>query len=403
MTKRSLVLIAILWLVVLAAGISSALTIHFTGADQGWDVGLPVSKGVYVSEEEYSTLQSYAQLDEIRRIVLDQYYTEVDEEALLTGAMRGMLDALEDRYSFYYTAQEMQEFVESASGEYKGVGMTMSIDGEGNLAIVRVFSGGPAHRAGIQDGDNLLFVNEQRVSGETAETLNEALRLIEECGDEEFTLTLRRGNEIYSVRLRRENVVINNVEYALLDGGIGYVQILEFMGNDVDGFLEAMTSFADAPLQGLIIDLRGNTGGILSDAVDIADFLLPEGLIVYTEDRHGTRREERSDASCVEYPVVCLVDGMSASASEVLAGAVQDHGVGAIIGEKTFGKGIVQTVYNLADGTGMQITTETYFTPAGRSIHGEGLQPDHEISDDPATEIDEVLEYACKWLLENDK
>lgn len=403
MSKRSLVLIAVLWLVVLVAGISSALTINVAGMEQGWNINLAEREGVYVSEEEYAMLQRYERLEEVRQILSEQYYTEVDEETLLTGAVRGMMDSLEDRYTFYYTIEEMQQMTANATGEYKGIGISIAADSDGMLNIVRVFSDTPAQRAGIVAGDILIAVNETPVHGETAKDVDEAVLLIADCGDEEFTLTLLRDGEEYRTSLRRENVVMDRVEYRLLDGNIGYIQITDFLGNDVDGFKEAMDTFAKEDLTGLIIDLRDNTGGYLNDVVAIADALLPEGLIVYTEDRYGNRLEERSGASCVDYPVVCLVNPMSASASEVLSGAVQDYGIGAIIGETTFGKGIVQTVYPFADGAGMQLTTATYFTPSGRCIHGTGITPDYEVPDDPETENDETLDFACKWISETEK
>lgn len=400
MSKRSLVLIAVIWLVALVAGIASSVTIRLSGADQGWNVGLADNDGILVSEEEYAMLQRYSRLEEVRQILTDHYYTDVDEETLLTGAVRGMMDSLEDRYTFYYTIEEMQQMTANNTGEYKGIGVSMTADAEGNLTIVRVFDNTPAQRAGLQDGDFLIFVNDVPVHGETAKDVDEAVRLIAECGDDEFTLTLVRDGGEYTAAMRREMVVMDRVESALLDGNIGYIQITDFLGNDVDGFMEAMESFSAEELKGLIIDLRDNTGGYLDDVVEIADVLLPEGLIVYTEDRYGNRLEEKSDAEHVEFPVVCLVNSMSASASEVLSGAVQDYGIGAIIGETTFGKGIVQTVYPFEDGAGMQLTTAAYYTPAGRSIHGTGVTPDYEITDDPETDEDEALEFARKWLLE---
>lgn len=400
MSKRSLVIIAVVWLVVLVAGISSAVTMRISGADQGWSLELPSAGGVYVSEDEYETLRRYSRLEEVRQTLETQYYLPVDEETLLTGAVRGMMDSLGDRYTFYYTVDEMTEMQQNATGEYKGIGVTVAADEQGNIVMLRVFSNTPARSVGIEEGDVLIAVNGQSVSGESEQGVDDAVQLIAACGDDEFSLTLLRKGEEYSVQLRRENVTMDRVQYAVLDGNIGYIQITDFLGNDVEGVREAMASFEKANLQGLIIDLRNNTGGYLDDVVQIADILLPEGLIVYTEDRQGNRLEEHSDANCVDYPVVCLVNSMSASASEVLSGAVQDYGIGAIIGETTFGKGIVQTVWTFEDGAGMQLTTATYYTPAGRCIHGTGIEPDYEIVDDPQTEEDEALEFARKWLCE---
>lgn len=401
MSKRSLVLIAVMWLIVLVAGISSAATIRLSGADQKWNLGLPGNDGILVSQAEYEALQRYTRLEEVRQILTNDYYTEVDDDTLVTGAIRGMMDSLGDRYTFYYTPEEMAAMTANATGEYKGIGIQVHGDAEsGELIVYRVFEKGPAARVGLQAGDVLIKVGGEPVSGETTVSVDEAVRKIQSYGDEEFTLTVLRDGEQFTVSLRCEDVIMDRVDYELLDGNIGYIQIMDFLGNDVDGFTAAMESFADADLHGLIIDLRDNTGGYLDDVVDIADALLPEGLIVYTEDRYGNRLEERSDAECVKCPVVCLVNSMSASASEVLSGAVQDYGIGAIIGETTFGKGIVQTVIPFEDGAGLQLTTATYYTPNGRCIHNTGVVPDYEVVDDPETETDEALEFARNWLVE---
>ena len=393
MSKRSLVFIAAAWLVILVAALASAITMRVSGAGVGFAVG----NGVYVTEEEYERISRYARLEEVRRTVKDSYYREVDDDTLVLGAVRGMLESLEDRYTFYYTVEEMEKSNSRNTGVYKGIGVTIAADKDGNLSILRIFRDTPAERAGMQTGDLLIAVNGQPVSGATAKDVDDAVAMIADCGDELFTLTLLRGSEELELSMRRETVTMNRVYWEMMDD-IGYVQITDFLGDDVEGFLGALASIEEANARGMIIDLRNNTGGYLDDVVEIADALLPEGLIVYTEDRAGSRREERSDAACVDFPVVCLVNDMSASASEVLSGAVQDYGIGAIIGETTFGKGIVQTILTFQDGAGMQLTTATYYTPSGRCIHGTGIEPDYTVPDDPETAEDETLLFALDWL-----
>ena len=393
MSKRSLVFIAAAWLVILVAGLASAITMRLSGAGTGF----ALERGVQVTEEEYALISRYSRLEEVRRTVHDSYYRDVDDETLVLGAVRGMLESLDDRYTFYYTIEEMEKSNSHNTGIYKGIGVTIAADKDGELVILRIFRDTPAERAGMLTGDILLAVNGTPVSGETSKEMDAAVDMIADCGDEEITLTVRRDGDEIDLRMRRETVTMNRVYSEILDD-IGYIQITDFLGDDVEGFLAALKELEAAGVRGLIIDLRNNTGGYLDDVVAIADALLPEGLVVYTEDRAGVRREERSDAVCVSFPVVCLVNEMSASASEVLSGAVQDYGIGAIIGEKTFGKGIVQTILTFADGAGMQLTTATYYTPSGRCIHGTGIEPDYTVPDDPDTEEDETLLYALDWL-----
>ncbi len=401
MSKRTLVILAVVLMTAVTVLVSMSVALNMADSGADWQLDLVGSgTGVYVSEEEYEMLKRYSRLEEVRQILEQQYYTEVDDDTIVTGAVRGMMDSLGDRYTFYYTAEEMEKMMQNATGEYKGIGVTVAATLEGEIVFLRIFDGTPAQRAGIEVGDVLIKVGDFDVSGESEQTLDDAVQKIADFGDREFTLTVLREGEEMQMRLRRENVTMDRVDYAVLDGNIGYVQITDFLGNDVTGFKEAMTYFRKQNISGLIIDLRSNTGGYLDDVVEIADILLPEGLIVYTEDRAGNRLEERSDANCVDYPVVCLVNSMSASASEVLSGAIQDYGIGAIIGETTFGKGIVQTVWTFEDGAGLQLTTATYYTPSGRCIHGTGIAPDYEVVDDPDTEVDEALDFARKWLLD---
>lgn len=400
MSKRGLVIGAVLWLALFVAGITVISTLRISGADVQWTPLLQKREGVFVSQEEYDTLLRYARLEEVRQILETQYYTEVDEDVLLTGAVRGMMDALGDPYTFYYTPVEMQEMVDNASGEFQGIGVTTVLDPEGTISIVRVYRDSPAYRAGVLAGDILIRINDTSVTDATVQDYEKALQEIASFGDAPMTLTFLRSGEEVSFTLRREHFIIDRIEESLLSDSIGYVQISDFLGNDVEGFRRALTYFSREKITGLIIDLRNNTGGYLDDVVDIADMLLPEGLIVYTEDRAGHREEELSDAECVSYPIVCLVNGVSASASEVLAGALQDHGAALIVGDTTFGKGIVQTVWSFDDGAGMQLTTATYYTPSGRCIHGTGITPDDLVEDDPETSVDEVLQFAQKWLVE---
>lgn len=367
MKRRGIVIAAIVWMLVLVALASSSLTLMLVGKEDATH---------FVSEQDYELIQRYRRLDEVRQTLMDSYYQEVDEETIVTGAVRGMMDSLDDPYTFYYTSEEMQKTNEESEGVYHGVGMVVQLS-DGEIEIARVYEDSPAARAGLLAGDLIIAVDGQKVSGESAKTLNEAVSLVQGEDGTDVVLTVRRDGAEFDCVATRSKVSISYVDYRLLDGNIGYVAITQFTGNDVSGFKEALDAFQAANVSGIVLDLRGNPGGLLDDVVQIADMVLPEGLIVYVEDRQGNREEYYADALYWDVPMVVLVNGMSASASELFTAAFQDDARGTVIGTTTFGKGIVQSLIEFAeDGAGMQLTVASYYSPKGRSIHGIGVEPD---------------------------
>ena len=375
MGKRAIVWVSVLWIVVVVAGVSSAITLRLSGG------ALPAQEqsdgSVVVSQQEYQAIERYRRLDEVRGILESDYYKPLDEEALVLGAVRGMLSSVNDPYTFYYTPGEMQQMAERSQGVYEGVGLLLSANKDGELVVLRIFDDSPAIEAGVQPGDVVLSVNGQAVNATDAKQMDEAIQMIRDFTGDRLELTLRRGKTVETISLKPRTITMQRVTHQVLPGNIGYIMIYEFIGDDATGFISAMNDLKAQNVKGLIIDIRSNPGGLLTDVVKIADQLLPKGLIVYTQDRSGAREEYYSEESHWDVPMAVLVNGMSASASEILAGALQDYGVAKIVGEKTFGKGIVQTMLPFrTDGAGMQLTTATYYTPKGRMIHGTGITPD---------------------------
>ena len=368
--NRTLILIMV-WLLVMVSVVASTAT-------------LLASDGVgtlWVGREEKALLERYARLEQVRSILSEKYYQEVDDDLLMEGAIRGMMAALEDPYTFYYTPGEMEVQKSQSSGEYKGVGMLVQGNDEGYIEVIRVYEGGPADATGLLAGDILLKVEDAPVYGATAQLLNEAVALLKGEDGSSVTLTADRGGAQMEFTLIRGDVHISNVAFSMLEGHIGYIAIFQFSGNAVEGFQNALDALQDQGAEALIVDVRNNPGGVLDDVVDIADALLGEGCVVTTRNREGGRRDYYSDGDHCDLPLAVLANGMSASASEILAAAVQDHERGTVIGEKTYGKGIVQTLVTFEeDGAGMQYTSECYFTPDGKDIHGVGVTPDVEIS-----------------------
>ena len=401
MNRRFVIIAATVWMMVIVAVASSAITMALIGNENGRAAYL-------VSEDDYELIRRYSRLDDVRRTLLDEYYQPLQEDELVTGAIRGMMGSIGDPYTFYYTTEEMQKSNEESNGVLHGVGMVVQTTSDGYIEVTRVYANSPAEQAGLQIGDRIVEADGHPLSGENGNALRDAVALIRGEDGTQVRLTVRRDGETMQIDVLRGEVSISYVEYSLIGSDVGYVSISQFTGNDVDGFTEAMAAFKSAGVAGIVVDLRGNPGGLLTDVVKIADMLLPEGLVTYVEDRDGNRQEEWSDAEYWDVPMVVLVNGMSASASELFTAAMQDYDRATVVGTRTFGKGIVQTLITFAeDGAGMQLTTASYFSPNGRSIHQTGVEPDVtiELSEDsmlssisPDPEQDNQLAAALQEL-----
>jgi carboxyl-terminal processing protease len=315
---------------------------------------------------------------------IKQYYWEdVDEETLEDGMYKGLLDSLDDPYSVYYTTDELIALQEQTQGIYYGIGAYISQDSEsGYVRISGVIKNTPAEESGLMPDDCIYMVDGEDMYGQDSSYVVSKIK-----GEEHtyVTITVLRDGETDPIDISVERRKIENptVEYEMYDDGMAYIQITEFDLVTSDQFDEAYTQAKADGMKGLIIDLRSNPGGNLSTVCDIARQILPEGLIVYTEDKYGKREEYTCDGkNKIQVPLVVLTNGYSASASEILAGAVKDYGIGKLVGTTTFGKGIVQKVINLSDGTAVKLTVSSYFTPAGNNIHKIGIEPDVEVEFD---------------------
>ena len=407
MTKKRLAVLAITWLVLLVAGSSVTATLAICGV-LGGGRGVASSETYTVTAEEYEMLQRYRALEDVYQIMMTEYVEEPDERTLLDGAAQGMLASVEDPYTFYYTVEEMKEMNEAEEGNYEGVGMQISLTEIGLIRITRVFKDTPSMEAGIRSGDYLTHINGQPVQGVTSKDLSDAVQMIKDDEDGVVEMTMTRDGEPYTVSVKRRMCTVNRVEYTMLPDQIGYIMLYEFQGDAAEGFAEALEDLKSQGMEKLIVDLRSNPGGALNLVLRIADSLLPKGQILDIVDRYGNSSAYYSNEQCLGLPLAILVNGNSASASEVLTGAVQDHGVGVIVGEKTFGKGIVQSIYQFGDGSGLQLTIARYYTPSGRYIHGEGIEPDIVVEQDdsydpglsgPQPESDAQLKAAIDALM----
>lgn len=344
-------------------------------------------------------------IETLAALIQSSYYEDVDIENLREGLCQGLFDNL-DVYSEYYTAEEYEELYESTlSGTYCGIGASLQQDEETMIVtIVHVYDGSPAKEAGLQEGDVISSVDEYDAASMDLTELVSHIR-----GEENSTVhlvTYRNGVEL-EYDIERKNLSLPTVTSDMLENNTGYIAVSEFTEATTDQFTDALNSLSDQGMETLIIDLRSNPGGVLTTVCDMLDEILPKGLIVYTEDRDGNREEYNStDDKSLDVPLVVLVNDYSASASEIFAGAIQDRDAGTIVGTTTYGKGVVQSIRPLKDGSALKVTTHRYFTPGGTCIQGIGITPDVEIEyeflggeeDDYSYELDNQIQKALEVL-----
>lgn len=367
-------------------------------------------------ESEVSTNEIINKINKLEKLI-DKYYLEkVNQEDLAEGIYKGLLGSLGDPYSCYYTAKEYKALMESSSGVYCGIGASVTQNAKtGVITIVKPFAAGPAYEAGLLPGDAIYKVNGKEVTGKD---LTEVVSQMK--GDEGTTVDIsivREGeSKPLEFTIKRKKIEVPTIEYQMLDNKIGYISVSEFDEVTADQFSKAVNDLEKQGEKGLVIDLRDNPGGLLNTVVDMLNRMLPKGLIVYTEDKYGNREEEYSDnKESFNKPLVVLINGNSASASEIFAGAIQDYKKGTLVGTTSFGKGIVQSIIPLNDGTAIKVTVSKYYTPNGRNIHGTGITPDVEvdlkdslkkkvvISKDEDNQLKKAIEVLTKKIKESSK
>lgn len=334
--------------------------------------------------------------------VIDKHYLyedEIDEEKLEEMIYLGYVAGLEESYTTYYTAEEFAEVMESSSGIYSGIGAYVSQNmNTGIITIVNPFEGAPAADAGVKKDDILFAVEGEEVTGMD---LNMVVAKLKGEEGTRVNVTMYRPSEDAYMDFEIVRAVVNvpTVTHKMLDNHIGYIQLTEFDEVTVDQFNFAVEELTAMGMESLIFDLRDNGGGLMNSVCSILETVLPKGLLVYTEDKNGEREEEwANNPDCIDVPMVVLVNGNTASASEIFAGALKDYDKAEIIGTTTFGKGIVQSIIPLRDGSAVKLTTSEYFTPDGIGIHGTGIEPDVIVEYDSENEEDNQLQAAVDYL-----
>jgi len=330
---------------------------------------------VYNSSSKIDAITGSNKIQEVISVIDSKYIGEVEISDLVDGAIEGVLNSIDDDYARYISQEEYEQMLVSGTEEYVGIGVHISRDSITNsMVIISVMPDSPAKEAGIISGDIILSIDGNEV---TAENYTESVNRLKGKEGTKAILTIKRGEETISKTVTRKKITANNVESSVIDNKFGYIRILEFENDIYNQFKKEYENLINNnKVKGLIIDVRNNPGGIVSETVKIADLLCSKGKILETVYRDGQKKVYMSDDKCAEIPITILVNEGSASASEILAGAIKDLKQGAVIGNKTFGKGIVQSIVPLDSGGAISVTTAKYYTASGIEIHGNGINPD---------------------------
>ncbi len=400
--RRSLLIVLVI--VALLAGASAMA--FYTGA--GWDRlnGATSGGGRTLTQEEYEEyrhyISYYGKAEALRTYISDYYYRPVTSEELELGMLRGLFMGLDDPYSYYMTAEEYESVIISLTGEYSGVGVTLSPNEDGFIEVIAPTEDTPAYEAGIRRGDVILAVDGVSYTGSEIDVAAAAIR---GRAGTRVTLTIFRDGQEMEFTLRREKIFSKTVRWEWLEENIGYIRILSFEESTAADFKEALETLEREGATGFVLDLRDNPGGLVDICIDVADLLMDQGTVVYSQDKEGNREYFHVKDGRTELPFVVLVNEGSASSAEILSAGLQDNGAAPIVGTQTYGKGVIQQLDQLTDGSAVNLTILQYFSPKGNVIHGVGIQPDEvveieaeDISAEGVLLVDRQLDRALELL-----
>ena len=339
----------------------------------------------------------------IRTLLEEDYIGELDDEQMLETAIKGYVAGVGDEYTVYYTKEEMDAQYDEAMGNYVGIGIYMIVNyEEGTIQVVEPMKGSPAIEAGIQEGDMITSVNGEKLTPENVKDLSNEIK-----GEEGTTVKLgiKRGEETFELEVERKRIEVSHIESKMLENNIAYIQVLDFDGGTAKEFKENYEDLKNQGATSLIIDIRGNGGGVVDEAIDMLEMICDKGstLLIETDKNENEKVIKSEESPIIGIPIVVLVNGNSASASEIFAGALKDYNKATIIGTTTYGKGVIQTLLRLSDGSGLKMTTEEYCTPNRNKINKIGIEPDITVelpddAEDITEENDTQLQRAIEEL-----
>lgn len=329
------------------------------------------------------------------RFIETKYVNDTDDVKLIDAAIDGMVKSLNDPHSNYLSPKMYKTLMEQTEGSFAGIGVVMGMDNEQKIHIVGIMENSPGQKAGLQEGDEILAVDGVPV---TQMAFDEVAAHVRGQAGTDVVLTIMRDNANQDITITRDNIKLKTVGHKMLDNNIGYIQIVSFSEDTANEFNEAYNDLKNQGMKALVLDLRNNPGGLLTTCVEIAKKLVPKGEIVSIVDKQGNKETYSSSLEAPEYPLVVLINKNSASASEILSGAIQDTKTGTIIGNTSYGKGSVQTILPMFEDDAVKLTIAKYYTPSGRSIDGTGITPDIEINLDENATSDTQLDKALEVL-----
>lgn len=356
-------------------------------------IGLVSDKEAVLDED------SYNKLNHLNEFINTTFLFDYDKEKLVEGVYKGLFKALDDEYSEYYSPEEYKEYLDISNGSFEGIGAYLQLNEANNCSyVVSVIKGSPAEAAGVQANDYIIEVDGENVQGKSVDVIASKIR-----GPKGSTVHIKfkRDNDFVEYDIKRDAVASDSVTHELLEDNIGLITITSFDDDTNKEFESNLKELTDQNINSLIIDLRSNGGGYVDTAVDVADQILGKGNIVTIRNKNGSTQEYTSDANRkLDLPIVVLIDSNTASASEILTGALRDYGVATIVGTKSFGKGIIQDVIDLEDGSGIKLTTSEYLTPSGECIHKIGIEPDIYIEFDADAYIEKNIDNQLEKAIE---
>ena len=329
------------------------------------------------------------------RFIETKYVNDTDDVKLIDGAIDGMVKSLNDPHSNYLSPKMYKTLMEQTEGSFAGIGVVIGMDNEQKIHIVGIMENSPGQKAGLQEGDEILAVDGVPV---TQMAFDEVAAHVRGQAGTDVVLTIMRDNANQDITITRDNIKLKTVGHKMLDNNIGYIQIVSFSEDTANEFNEAYNDLKNQGMKALVLDLRNNPGGLLTTCVEIAKKLVPKGEIVSIVDKQGNKETYSSSLEAPEYPLAVLINKNSASASEILSGAIQDTKAGTIIGNTSYGKGSVQTILPMFEDDAVKLTIAKYYTPSGRSIDGTGITPDIEINLDENATSDTQLDKALEVL-----
>ncbi|OFI07501.1 carboxy-terminal processing protease CtpA precursor [Clostridium acetireducens DSM 10703] len=333
---------------------------------------------VVINRQEYNNIMKFQKLFQVRNTLYKYYDGKINENSLLEGAVKGMTSALNDPYTVFMNKKEFEEFSSQTEGNYSGVGLQVQAK-DNKIIVVDVFENSPSKKAGILPEDEIQKVNDKDVSGKE---LEKAVTLMKGEEGTKVKITLyRKDKGNYTVNIKRQKIDLVTVKSEIIEGNIGYIQIYMFDENTSKNFKNKLNELQSKGIKSLIVDLRGNPGGLLDECVDMVSNFVPKGkLVVSTIDKYKNEKKYKSKGgNAIGIPLIVLTNEGTASASEIFAGALKDYNAATLVGKKTFGKGVVQTILDTGDGTALKVTVSKYYTPSGKNIHKKGIEPDVQI------------------------